>query len=80
MVQLNKATAFGAAHIDFNNDKTVNGTDFTAAATASRFFNGQSDTVQSITITPSLGKILNAKVILRNARTGAELGRKVIQA
>ena len=75
LVQLNKATAFGAAHIDFNNDKTVNGTDFTAVATASRFFNGQSDTVQSITITPSLGKILNAKVILRNARTGAELGQ-----
>ena len=29
---------------------------------------------QSVTITPSLGKILNAKVVARNAKTGAEIG------
>jgi len=29
---------------------------------------------QSLTITPSLGKILNAKVIARNAKTGTEIG------
>jgi len=27
-----------------------------------------------VTVTPSLGKILNAKVVLKNAKTGAELG------
>jgi hypothetical protein len=27
-----------------------------------------------VTITPSLGKILNAKVVLKNAKTGAMLG------
>lgn len=29
---------------------------------------------KNITVTPSLGKILNAKVVLRNAKTGVELG------
>ncbi|MCB1659680.1 MAG: hypothetical protein KDI39_15790 [Pseudomonadales bacterium] len=28
----------------------------------------------TVTVTPSLGKILNAKVVLKNAKTGAELG------
>ena len=31
--------------------------------------------LNTITVTPSLGKILNARVVLRNARTGVELGR-----
>jgi hypothetical protein len=30
---------------------------------------------QSLTVTPSLGKILNAKVVARNATTGAEIGK-----
>ena len=37
--------------------------------------NSINNNLLSLTVTPSLGKILNAKVILRNARTGAELGR-----
>ena len=31
-------------------------------------------TTQSLTVTPSLGKILNAKVVARNAKTGIEIG------
>lgn len=32
-------------------------------------------TLNTVTITPSLGRIINARVILRNARNGKELGR-----
>lgn len=36
--------------------------------------NNNAAQTQNVTISPSLGKIFNAKVVLKNAKTGAELG------